>query len=191
MNLIANVFVFIVLSLLVGLGSAWLMVERGTTFSSVTAGPWKTWTNIGLATADPYTRAHVTRSGGLPVMSKAVLYFRTLRDNEGSRIDSECDYEVRGSDGEAAWWSLAAYDGAGNLMENAAARYAFNANTVMRAPDGSWRILLSSEPSPGNWLPVDSDYQVELVYRMFRNPTGSRDEDITRTLPDIKRLRCR
>ncbi|MEL6289990.1 MAG: DUF1214 domain-containing protein [Pseudomonadota bacterium] len=191
MNTIVNVAVFLIIALTSGLGSAWLMIEHGPSGVAIAHGPWKAWSNVGRATADPYTRAHVTRSGRLPVMSKAVLYFRTLHDAEGRRVDSECDYEIIGRDAGASWWSLAAYDGAGNLMDNPVSRHAYNASTVLRAPDGSYRITLSTQPMPGNWLPVDSDYQVELVFRMFRSATSTRDEDVTRALPRVQRIGCR
>lgn len=190
MNLIANILTFLLLSLVTGLGSAWYLVSSGTDFTALNEGPWHSWGRVGRAVADPYTRAHITRSGRLPVMSKTMLYFTTVRDSEGRKIDAECDYTILGDDPQGRWWSLAAYDGAGNLMSNPAARHAFNASNVMRDPTGRFTITLSRNPMTGNWLPVESDYQVRLIYRLHLDATEKRDANTAFGLPEIRRDRC-
>ena len=167
------------------------MVEIGPGFASVREGPWQAWSRVGRSTADPYTRAHIARSGRLPVMSKSVLYFTTVRDSNGSKIDSECDYLIAGNDPGRGWWSVAAYDGAGNLMANPAERYTFNADNVLRDPNGRFQISLSKFPMPGNWLPVDSDYQVRLIFRLYLNLKDQETRDQTLDLPNITRVACR
>jgi len=190
-NLIANIVTFLVLSLVTGLGSAWLLVDTGPGFTGTSEGPWQSWSRIGRATADPYTRAHITRSGRLLVMSKSMLYYSTIRDSDGRKIDSECDYAISGYDPGNSWWSLAAYDGAGNLMTNPAARYAYNASNIMRNSTGGYRISLSKIPMPGNWLPVDSDYQVRLILRLHRDAGNKISPGEPLGLPDIRRVACR
>jgi len=189
-NLIANIVTFLLLSLMTGLGSAWMMINSGSTLTSATEGPWQAWTRVGKSTADPYTRAHITRSGRLPVMSKSLLYFRTVHDSDDRKIDAECDYEITGFDPGGNWWSLAAYDGGGNLMTNPAARYAFNASNVLRDPTGKFTITLSKFPAPRNWLPVDSDYQVQLVLRLHQRIPDARSDGGLIGLPEIRRTRC-
>lgn len=191
MNLIANILTFLVISLVTGLGSAWYLIENGPNFTAYKEGPWQTWSRVGQSIADPYTRAHITRSGRLPVMSKSVLYFRTVRDSAGRKIDAECNYIVTGEDPVGHWWSLAAYDGAGNLMSNPAARYAFNSSDIMRTPTGRFTISLSRTPTPGNWLPVDSDYQVQLILRLHLEIAETRDANAAYNLPEIRRTECR
>lgn len=190
MNLIANILAFIAISLVTGLGSAWYLIENGPDFTAYEEGPWQTWKRVGKSTADPYTRARITRSGRLPIMSKTMLYFRTIRDSNGDKIDAECNYAISGTDPTGHWWSLSAYDGVGNLMENPAARYAFNASNVMRAPTGKYQISLSRFPSPGNWLPVDSDYQVQLILRIHLDAADSRQTQANYKLPEIRRVSC-
>ena len=55
---------------------------------------------------------------------------------------------------DGAWWSLAAFDGQGGLIQNAAERYAFSSDSVMREPDGRAVITLARDARPGNWLPI-------------------------------------
>lgn len=124
------------------------------------------------------------------MMSKSVLYFKTHRDSEGRKIYAECDYVVEGIDPTGRWWSISAYDGNGNLMANPAARYAFNASDVLRDPLGRFKISLSKSPMPGNWLPVDSDYQVQLILRLHLDASEKRDVGATYGLPEIRRLQC-
>ncbi len=191
MNLIANILTFLIISLVTGLGSAWYLVNSGPDFTAVSEGPWETWNRVGRTIADPYTRAHITRSGRLPVMSKSLLYFTTVHDSAGRKIDAECDYTIIGDDPRGKWWSIAAYDGAGNLMTNPAARHAFNASNVLRDPVGRYKIAISRYPTPGNWLPVDSEYQVRLILRLHMHATETRTADTTYGLPEIRRVLCR
>ena len=62
-------------ALVLGIGSAWYMIERGSPLTTVRAGPWKSWLSEGNPNADPYTRAHLARSGRLPLTSTAARYF--------------------------------------------------------------------------------------------------------------------
>jgi hypothetical protein len=123
-------------------------------------------------------------------MSQSMLYYSTIHDSDGRKIDSECDYAISGYNPGNNWWSITAYDGAGNLMSNPAARYAYNASNVMRDPTGGYRITLSKDPMPGNWLPVDSDYQVRLILRLHRNLKNQTAIDKAIGLPEVRRLTC-
>ena len=59
-----------VVALMLGIGSAWYTIERGTLLTTAKVGPWSGWVTEGNPNADPYTKAHVARSGrpGGPVM---------------------------------------------------------------------------------------------------------------------------
>ena len=59
-----------VVALMLGIGSAWYMIERGSPLTTTKAGPWDGWITEGNPQADPYTKAHVARSGRLPARSK-------------------------------------------------------------------------------------------------------------------------
>ena len=190
MNLIANIFVFLVIALTTGLSTAWYFVEASSGFSPDRTGAWYSWSRDGRASANPYTRANIARSGRLPVMAKSMLYYTTSHDSDGRVIDAECDYMIIGKDPHAIWWSISAYDGSGRLMDNPAIRHTYNASNVMRAPDGQFQISLSTNPAPGNWLPVDSDYKVRLILRMHRRVADTNSSGAL-TLPEIRRTACR
>jgi hypothetical protein len=85
---------FALLSLALGLGSAYYSIEHGFALVAPHTGPWKTWINAGSLAADPYTRARIARIGDLPITSASGLTFVATTDSEGEELSSGCDYEI-------------------------------------------------------------------------------------------------
>ena len=56
-----------VLALLLGLSTAWYMIEEGSALTTSRVGPWTVWRSAGKPDADPYTKAHMARAGRLPI----------------------------------------------------------------------------------------------------------------------------
>lgn len=193
MAFLANFFVFVAVALLTGLGSAWYMISAGSALTTRHLGPWTTWTTAGHVEADPYTRAHVARSGRLPLTSANARYYFAAADSDGDKLSAHCEYEIIGRGPDAQWWSLAIYDGNGRLMANPANRYAFNSENVMRDTRGFYRIVLAREARPQNWLPVSGDHRVSLMLRTYGidlvdNRVDAEAEALQ--LPVIRRLQC-
>ena len=115
-----------VVALMLGIGSAWYMIERGSPLTTTKVGPWAGWISEGNPNADPYTEAHVARSGRLPLSSTVARYFTARTDSGGHTLTSACQYLIVGSPLNARWWSLAVYDEYGGLIENPSGRYSFN-----------------------------------------------------------------
>lgn len=169
-------------------------MEYGSGLTTRQIGPWSIWTRSGHVDADPYTRAYLARSGRLPITSASARYYRATRDSDGDLLDAECKYVISGTGPKSAWWSLAAYDGDGALMKNPAGRYAVDSKTIMRDGTGEFSVSLSSDARPGNWLPVNSDYRVMLVLRVYRPVVASDQitpEIESGELPEIKNRGCR
>ncbi len=70
-------------ALILGIGSAWYMIERGSPLTTTKVGPWAGWVSAGNPKADYYTRAHVARSGRLPLTSTVARYFVARTDSDG------------------------------------------------------------------------------------------------------------
>jgi len=182
-------------ALILGIGSAWYMIERGSPLTTAKVGPWQSWLSEGNPNADPYTRAHLARSGRLPLTSTVARYFAAHTDDRGGGLSSGCEYSIVGSALNARWWSLAVYDEYGSLIANPSNRYSFNSEEAIRRADGTFHINLSRKARPENWLPggTGPDRDLVLVLRVY----GSRDTDISGTgqvpperLPKIERIRC-
>jgi hypothetical protein len=189
--LILNLVVFAAVAVGGGLGSTWYMVEAGTRISTRTFGPWVTWTAAGRPDADPYTRAHIVRNALLPLASTLELTFRAKTDSRGGRLHSACEYAIVMEPLEGAWWSLAAYDSQGGLIPNAAERYAFTSDTVMREPDGRAIITLARDARPGNWLPIGGSRVVlSLQVQDAAWVAAVQDGKPTRPLPEVQRIAC-
>ena len=185
---------FLALVLIAGLGSSWYMVEAGTRLTTRSVGPWLSWPSAFRADADPYTRAHFARSGTLQVSAEIAATYLARVDGDGLKLHSSCEYAVEGTDPAGSWWSLAVFDEHGRLIPNAAERYAFTSDSVMREPDGRAFITLARDARPGNWLPTRAAGRLVLVLTVL-DPRGASlvttaGPDAER-LPVIKRLDCR
>ena len=183
-----------VVALMLGIGSAWYMIERGSPLTTTKVGPWDGWITEGNPQADPYTRAHVARSGRLPLTSTVARYFTARTDSAGRTLVSSCEYLVEGGPINARWWSLAVYDEYGGLIDNPSARYSFNSEEMLRHADGSYRVNLSSKARPENWLPSGTaDQNLVLMLRIY----SPRETDASgiglvpaERLPKIERKSC-
>ena len=193
-NFLLRGAIFLGIAVLGGFGSAWVMIHSGSQLTAATAGPWVTWTAAGRRDADPSTRAHTVRLGLLPLNSTLALTYQAQLDGDGQRIHSSCIYTVDVSALDAEWWSLAVFDERGGLIRNSANRYAFNASTVLRDPDGGTRIVVSREARPGNWLPTSGAGRLVLSLTV-QDPrwvtAAVTEQGRSRTLPEIRTVSCR
>jgi len=192
-GLVSDWALFIGIVLIGGLGTSWYMVSAGTGFTTKRIGPWVTWTAEGRTDADPYTRAHFARAGRLNMSTEIAATFIARTDQEGIRLHSSCEYRIEGSDLDATWWSLTAFDERGRLIPNPSNRYAYTSDTVALSPNGTFVITLARDARPGNWLPTGGAGRLALVLQTLEGETaiaGSGEQDTT-TLPSIKTVACR
>lgn len=182
-------------ALLLGIGSAWYAIERGTALTTNRVGPWASWMSEGNPNADPYTKAHLARSGRLPLTSTTARYFLARTDSEGDELTSVCEYSIQGSALDARWWSIAVYDQHGSVIENPSQRYSFNSDEAIRRSDGTYRISLASHARPENWLPSGSEAEHKLVLMLrIYSPRETDSSGIGQIpddrLPKIERKAC-
>ena len=95
-------------------------------------------------------------------------------------IDARHDYRIRGSRGTISYLSFAAQNqnyarrdrisgGAGHL----------NDDELAIEPDGTFEVVASQEPQPGNWLQLAPDSSMILVRQTFMDPTTEVAADLT------------
>jgi hypothetical protein len=190
---LVNVLAFVGLAIGGGLGTAWYMVENGSRFSTYTFGPWTIWSAAGRPDADPYTRAHTLSNAMLPLSSTLEVTYTATADSANARLSSACEYAIVVESFDPAWWSLAAFDAKGGVIANAADRYAFNAETVMREPDGRAVITLARDARPGNWIPLGGAGRITLLLTVQDNRWAAAAQEGTtaKALPEIQRIACR
>ncbi len=181
-------------ALLLGIGSAWYVIEDGSPLTTTRVGPWVSWNSLGNPAADPYTRAHLARSGRLPLTSTVARYFVAKTDSAGHALTAGCEYLIEGSPINARWWSLALYDDNGGLIDNRAGRHSFNSEEMLRHANGSYRVYLARTARPENWLPTGDGYQNLVLMLRIYSPRETDSLGIglvpDERLPRIERLSC-
>ena len=195
MRTLLHLIAVFIIALLLGIGSAWYTIEYGTPLTTKRVGPWASWMSEGNPNADPYTKAHLARSGRLPLTSTTARYFLARSDSGGRELTSACDYSIEGSALDANWWSIAVYDEHGSVIENPSDRYSFNSDEAIRRTDGTYRIALANNARPENWLPSGSGPERALV--LMLRIYGPRETDSSGIgqipddrLPKIERKAC-
>jgi len=190
---IIKLLLFSTLSLLLGLGSARYLVDRGASFTTQQAGPWQFWYNEGRTDADPYTRARTARSGRLPVTAASALFLTATTDSDGGRLISGCSYEIIARPIPAQWWNITLFDDKGGLIPNKAERYSYNSENLTMPASGAYRVYVSAKARGGAWLPSGEDNRLMLVMNIVRPQniaeasTGKLRPDI---LPEIRKTGC-
>jgi len=173
-----------------GFLSAWYAIDRGMVFDRVTVGGWTAWPNAGSISADPYSLAMLARSGEVPLGAGEGIAFTAEADKSGRPLSGRCDYTIVGQTPSARLWTLTVYDGDGHLMTNAAERTSFHSREIVRRPDGSFEIALSSTVKPGNWLPIGPAGGFKLVLRLYDTPVTTGSQLAALTMPEIVAGRC-
>ena len=185
---------FVGLAVCGGIGSSWYLSSQPSALTTESVGPWVNWVSAGRVEADPYTRARFARIGSLPVNAASTQTFEARADNTGQRLHSSCEYAVEGPVPDAQWWSVGVYSDRGQLIPNAAERYAFNAGTLAQNPDGTFLVSLARDARPGNWLPTGGAGRLALVLTLHQAPSQAKlvkaRAQVT-TLPNIRRVQCR
>lgn len=190
MRLVIDLGIAIALAAVVGVVSAWALIERGRIFDSVTADGWTAWPSEGSPDADPYSLAMLSRTGEMPLGSGEGLSFTALRDADGALLSGQCKYHVAGDTPPARMWTLTAYDGNGHLMVNVARRSGFHSREIIRNSDGTFDILISTAVEAGNWLPIAPVENFQLILRLYDTPLTTGSQIGSLAMPEIRKAAC-
>ena len=193
MKLALKLLATVLVALVLGAGSAVLLVRSGGLGGQTATGPWETDLTIGSMEADPYTRARVAVAGLLALNRNETIYFTAGRDGDGERLRVSCSYRIEGTDPPARWWSITLYGDDHFLVSNPQQRYSYGGETVARNEDGSFTITAGPEETDGNWIPTGDGHTGDtftLTLRLYnpdenaaRNPSGI-------ALPQIAKEAC-
>ncbi len=169
MSAFIRLFLFLLASLALGLGSAWVALDDryGGWFSSETGG-WIVRPDAGDPEASPYSRAVFSRKGPIAAKAFETLYLFAYRDSARKVLSGRCTYSLTTTEPlKAAFWTLTAYLPDGKLIRNSLERHAFDSRTVIRDGKGLFSISLSPDAQPGNWLPVSGNGDFVLILRLY------------------------
>jgi hypothetical protein len=179
-------------SFVAGSFGAWIYAGTvGAGGDGVGPGVWRTSKGTGDATAGLVQRAVVARQGLWALPQSEVVYFRAITDEDGAPLSNRCIYELSHvKDPSTRWWSITLYQ---NLfwVDNALNRYSWTSTNLKREQDGGYRILLSRQQQPGNWLPMgEQDGGFSLIFRNYQpDPSIAEDPEDT-PLPAIRKISC-
>ena len=178
-------------ALVLGVGSAWWLINHPPDIGAVKNGAWRTNASIGSPEANMVVRAMVARIGLFALNKTETIYYTAFTDDQGEPLRSECDYRIEGNDIGARWWSITVYGRDHFLIPNDQDRYAYNMANVGRDQDGKYKIHLSGTPKPGNWLPTGKGGRFSVSLRVY-NPDPKVYENMdTVELPRIVKEACR
>ncbi|TYC56469.1 DUF1214 domain-containing protein [Rhodobacterales bacterium] len=191
---LASIFLVVMLAALLGISSAYLVIEREQPLNSVTIGPWQAYPKAGTSEADPYSVAIYTRGAVVPLASGEGLALIAREDSAGHDLDPTCVYRISGRTPSARLWTLTALDGRGRLAETLPGRVHLSSPNLLRDPDGSFEVTAARRPYSGNWLPLAANAGasdgLRFVLRIYDAPvtTGAALDGVS--MPAITRLGC-
>lgn len=191
MRLATNLAIILLIGLVIGGLSARFAIQRTFGVGAISAGVWSAWPFVGGAEVDPYTAARSTVDGAIPLGAAEGLAFETLEDDGGQSLSRNCSYILQGITPAARFWTLTAYDLAGNVIKNSSGESAavYSGNLV-RAPNSTFLVTISDQPSSGNWLHLDGDGRFKFVLRLYDTPITSSAGLSDPELPRLQKLEC-
>lgn len=192
MRLITNVLIVVAIGLLLGASTAWYTIQNNHGIGGIKSGPWTAWPFAGGASADPYIVARVAKDGIIPLGATEGLAFEADKDDQGRPLSRSCDYSVSGITPPSRLWTLAAYENNGRpVAASPGNRSAVQSGRLLRFGDGSFRVALSKNPQPGNWLSLTGEGDFYLVLRVYDTPVTSSSGQVSPSMPNIIRRECR
>ncbi len=177
-------------AVVLGLWTAWLAVRSPAPIDTIELGAWQAWPNAGTADADPYSRARLARTGEIPLGSGEGLVLLALTDDAGDPLTQACDYRIVGQTPPARLWTVALEDPDGRIVDTEGAAAALGSDTLLRASDGSFEIVLSPRPQTGNWISTKDAKRFRVVVRLYDTTARTGTELTTLFMPRIARDHC-
>jgi hypothetical protein len=159
--------------------------------ASQTQGPWTVWPSALQPRIDPYTRAHHVAYALLPSNRFETLEYEARTDSTGRPLDANCTYEVAGPMPAARWWSMQVLSAEDQSSATTATSNGLIAQQVVYEPDGTFRIVLSSDPQPGNWIQPVERGRLVMLLRFYSPAPALRRSPLSGTLPAVERQVCR
>lgn len=176
---------------LLGLVTAQHAVSGRYGVVSESKGTWTAWPSAATVKIDPYTRAHHLSYGRVPSNRFETVEYEARVDDAGQTLDDNCTYVVSGPMPRARWWSVSAL----TLGEPASAEsepgHGLVSRQLVYEADRSFRIVVSRQLQPGNWLRPPESGELVLLIRLYTPDPALRRSPLAADLPSVERQVCR
>ena len=184
------VFLSMVASLVLGLGSTYLLADRGLEFGVVRSGPWVA--NLRAANdPDPYVRAHSAKTGEIALALAEGIRLKATASDDGRPLVGNCSYIIAGNTPQSRFWTIFLESKDGVTIDNDLHRHGFTSSEILRDDTGRWSIFLNKVMTAGNWQPLISSDNFSLVLNHYEPTILGGTSAIQRDkLPYIKRIKC-
>lgn len=174
-----------------GLLSTISALNASSGFGAIRLGAWSAFPAAQTADADPYAKSHRAKAGRLLLGNAEGLSFTASSDDEGHRLNGTCSYRIFGSTPSARLWTLYAADASGMpLATSAELPSAYNSQTVLRARDGSFEVVVSATARPMNWMALPDTGAFTLVLTLLDTPAAGSSGLIGLSMPSIESIGC-
>lgn len=190
MRFLTHLVLMFAVALSVGFGLSWFALSDGRLFGAYRIGPWASWPAAGSPAPDPYTRAHIARSGALQLGQSEGLEFIASTDSDGRALDRACTYRVHGTTPVASFWTLVAETADGANIARPDGVESMHSARLVRDGDGSATIFVGKALSPLNWLEITGDGPFVLALTLYDTAAFGGVGSGADTLPVIDREAC-
>ncbi|MGK2740246.1 DUF1214 domain-containing protein [Tepidicaulis sp. LMO-SS28] len=200
MKLIGKLAAAFLIALVLGLGSAWAVINGMLPFAgrggAVQNGAWTTSLLTGSNAADPYTRAIVARAGLLALAKSETVYFTAFTDDGGEALKTDCTYKVSGGPLPARWWSITAYGADHYLIPNGQDKYSEDKNSLAWQGEGEEKRFLFTigpDAQEGDFIPTGHEGEsapFSLTLRLYNPERQVIEAPGEIALPTLTKERC-
>jgi hypothetical protein len=161
-------FLFVIsLSAAIGLWSAHTAIGYKPWLGVVEASPWWALKDTSVEDRNPYVAAYILTHDTVPLGAAEGVSFRAEEDSDGNTLKTECSYILQGRTPQVRYWTLAAYDTKGRLLQRNSRNSALSSHDIVWRQDGSFRVNLSTWPMPGNWFILPDQGAFHLILRLY------------------------
>lgn len=176
---------------LVGLITAQHAISGRYGVVAETSGAWTVWPRAAEARIDPYTRAHHLSFGLVPSNRFDTVEYEARVDDAGRPLDENCTYLVSGFSPQARWWSISALASDDQAPAASEPRRGLVSGQLVYEADLSYRIRVSRDLQPGNWLRPPDGEDLVLLMRLYTPANAILRRPLEADLPSVERQVCR
>lgn len=171
--------IFIVLGLVLGLGSAMQSLDGWGMQPVADNVGWKEWRLSVNDRLQPYAMGHFLASGSVPTPISTHYFVRDV-DDDGNPLRGDCNFTIEGPAISARWWSLSIQ----NIKETTAQSILSAGKTILDS-NMQLQATISLHPVPGNWLQPPGSGTFTLGYVVSEPEKGE-----ILNLPHVKKGSC-